>query len=138
MNLKIRVITVCFLCNRHTRGAHGKVLLVLELLRWVPWGRVWRARVKRGPVRRLPPSVLHVGVANRLQIDRKEPYSVCTSRTPLENYVLMSSNGSILFSHLIFVPCVHPDVMNIKWSFITQWSEEIPYFQSCFNKRKKC
>lgn len=51
-------------CIQHTQAAHGKGRLVRQRPRWALWGRAWRARDKRGPARRQPPSGLYVVEAN--------------------------------------------------------------------------
>lgn len=87
---------ICGLCNRRIRDAHGKVRLVRQRPRWAPWGRAWRARDKRGPARRLPPSG-RCGVENRPQIGRNVSSTACRSRTPSGSSALTLLSGSILF-----------------------------------------
>lgn len=83
-------------CIQHTQAAHGKGRLVRQRPRWALWGRAWRARDKRGPARRQPPSGLYVVEANHPPTGRNAPSSVFTSRTPSGSSALTLSSGSIL------------------------------------------
>ena len=140
MNFRSKIIN-CSPCNLHTRDAYGnnnRVHLALKWLRWVQWGRVWRARVKRGSVRRQPPNDLCVAAGNCLPIGRSEPCFASTSKIPLGRCVLMSSNGSILFiTHKYTSNCISffLAILYLLWIERFIYLHQLIYLQSYIGKK---